>query len=134
MAYVGQPCTPAVSTILEEIGSRQLVTLNGGGGMGGSKITYCGIMESEDSKGFIHFRLTESKRVIEMNRRYIGAIEHIKLYKRTHEHQNSNYESNFMIDYFVAKGFAKLELKQKFIQKVIGENADMVDCIDLRNC
>jgi hypothetical protein len=109
MTEVGYPCTPAISTRLENLGKRLLIAVNENGGMGGGCAKLVGEV-SEMNDNLIHVRLTESNRTMTVNMAWVSYMEDVTLYKRTHIHDNPNFENKTRIDYMVSKGNEQIVL------------------------
>ena len=109
---IGVPCTPSISTKLECLGERTEVVLNENGGMGGSKILFYGNeFGVGDRYGVL---LTESKRQVKINPRFISRSEKVQLWKQTHEHNNPSCKGT-IINYFATRSGVKLEQSDKYL-------------------
>ena len=109
---IGVPCTPAISTKLECLGERTEVVLNENGGMGGSKILLYGKEYGSGSR--YGMTLTESKRQISLNLKFISRSEKVQLWKQTHEHNNPSCKGT-IINYFATRGGVELEQSDQYL-------------------
>lgn len=133
---IGQPCTPAIETTLENLGERHLFIVNGGGGMGGSREEFVGVPKPEASNNaFFEIELTESKRRMKLGHEWIGRSEKVTLYKRIHRHNNDNVENPF-ITYFITKGNTELVLANRLIHSTdeLKNTKNMVEKINWEKC
>jgi len=117
MTIIGYPCTPAIDTKLDNLGERKLIVVNGGGGMGGSRETFVAEIKNLATKvhNFIEIELTESKRKLKVNPNWVGSMEDVTLYKRTHRHNNPNFKDKTRIDYIFVKGDEEIVLVKEFL-------------------
>jgi len=132
MTKVGYPCTPAISTSLENLGKRKLIAVNENGGMGGgcSKLV-CEI--SSMNNQLIEIRLTESNRTMTVNPAWVSYIEDVTLYKRTHFHDNPNFSNKKLIDYMYAMGQDQIVLVQEIVHDEL-KNSELCKCIKSSYC
>ena len=132
---IGQPCTPAIETKLENLGKRTLFIANGGGGIGGSKEAFVGIRTNMHGD-FIEVELTESKRKMELGLKWIARSEQVTLYKRTHKHANPNEIKNPLITYFITKGDTELVLVNKFLSSIdeLKNTKNIVSYVNWEKC
>lgn len=81
--------SPADSHRIDFIGKVQKVVINGGGGMGGSRVVHYGKLEKPKGnipahrEGMLRLRLSQSGREIWVNPQYIGTTEEVKLWSST---------------------------------------------------
>jgi len=88
------------------------VVVNGGGGMGGSRIEYYGTIIEKGTDGFLKLSLPHSDRCITINSRYVSEIENVKLWKETQHHENENIISP-QVTFFCTHLDEELEFSDK---------------------
>ena len=98
-----------VNTLYQDV---SLITVNGGGGMGGTyEEIRCKILNHKTvDLGFLLVKDVISNEMIEINPRYIGTIKEINLTEVYFKHNNSNFPSGKRTYWFSHKIGTRLEL------------------------
>jgi hypothetical protein len=88
-----------------------VIRVNGGGGMGGSREDImCRIVSEKTDIGFMIVQDIITNELIEINPRYIGTIRRTNVTKVYFEHNNPNFPSGKRTEWFTHKVNTKIEL------------------------
>jgi hypothetical protein len=125
--------SPLVSYKVEKSGVVMHVVLNGGGGMGGSREHFYGLVEVDEDgniviakDGLFPIQMLISDRTVRLNPAYIGNVEIVQLWKETIEHTNNGCGSPSPTEsYFVAHRDTKIKTAnrhdhEKSAEKIFG--------------
>lgn len=102
--------SPLKSFTIDNLGFVSRVVVNGGGGMGGSRTVYYGVLHpSPEPDGLHMLKLPASERNIRVNLgRYVSTDEVVNLWRATTVHDNGNFDSP-MVEYFVTNPKTKVK-------------------------
>ena len=88
-----------------------IISVNGGGGMGGSREEiFCTIVSDKTEYGFMVVKDIITNELIEINPRYIGTIRRTNVTKVYFEHGNNNFPSGKKTEWFTHKVNTEIEL------------------------
>ena len=85
------PIVRVVNTLYKDL---SIITVNGGGGMGGSQEEIiCSIINRKTIDGYMLVREIITNEMVEINPLYVGTIRKVNLTKVYFEHRNPNFPS-----------------------------------------
>jgi len=90
------------------------IVVNGGGGLGGSRETIRGkIIIEKDNMGFMVVEETISQETVKINPRYVGTIRTINMTSVYFEHNNANFPSGYIRDWYTHKVGTEIQFVSK---------------------